>query len=65
MMPDEADTQEVLLVEEAACLLRVSTKTLMRLARNGEIPGRKVGRAWRFSRTELMAWLAQRTAGAA
>ena len=64
-MTGEADTQEVLLVEEAALLLRVSTKTLMKLARNGGIPGRKVGRAWRFSRAELMAWLARRTAGAA
>ncbi len=64
-MDDERDSREVLLVGEAALLLRVSTKTLMKLARSGEIPGRKVGRAWRFSRTEVMAWLARRTAGAA
>lgn len=51
--PDEA----VLTGVEAAELLRVSVKTVLRLARDGELPGRKVGREWRFARADLLAWL--------
>jgi len=48
---------DVLTAEEAAALLRVSTKTLLALAREGELPGEKVGRAWRFLRPELLGYL--------
>jgi len=45
---------EVLTVDEAGHLLRVSTKTLLTLARDGVLPGEKVGRAWRFVRSDLL-----------
>jgi excisionase family DNA binding protein len=48
---------EVLTTEEAAELLRVSTKTILALARQGELPGEKVGRAWRFLRAELLEYV--------
>ncbi len=48
---------EVLTAEEAASLLRVSTKTVLTLARDGVLPGEKVGRAWRFVRADLMEYL--------
>lgn len=48
---------EVLTAGEAASLLRVSEKTLLRLARAGTLPGRKVGREWRFLRQELLRQL--------
>ena len=48
---------EVLTSEEAATLLRVSRKTLYRLAQNGELPGTKVGRSWRFHRADLIDFL--------
>jgi excisionase family DNA binding protein len=48
---------EVLTTEEAADLLRVSTKTILTLARQGDLPGEKVGRAWRFLRAELLEYL--------
>jgi excisionase family DNA binding protein len=48
---------EVLTSEEAAALLRVSRKTLYRLAKNGELPGNKVGRSWRFHRADLIDFL--------
>lgn len=53
-MPEDA---EVLTAEEAADLLRVSTKTVLTLARDGALPGTKVGRAWRFLRTDLVAYV--------
>jgi excisionase family DNA binding protein len=49
---------EVLTVEQAAELLRVDADTVRTLAREGKIPGRKVGRHWRFSRAAVLEWLA-------
>ena len=43
---------EILTADEAARHLRVSTKTILTLARDGALPG-EVSRAWRFARTEL------------
>jgi excisionase family DNA binding protein len=59
--------EEILTVEEASALLRVSSKTILRLAREGALPGQKVGRAWRFCRSELVAYVARidRSSGAA
>jgi excisionase family DNA binding protein len=48
---------EFLTAEEAAQLLRISAKHLRDLAREGRVPGRKVGREWRFSRTALIEWM--------
>lgn len=44
----------------AAGLLHVSTKTVLRLARAGELPGRKVGREWRFETYALLDHVAGR-----
>lgn len=48
---------EVLTADEAAALLRVSTKTVLGLARDGALPGEKVGRAWRFLKTDVLAFV--------
>lgn len=48
---------EVLTADEAAHLLRVSTKTVLILARDGVLPGKMVGRAWRFVRSDLIEHL--------
>jgi len=48
---------EVLNSEEAARFLRMHVKTALRLARQGKIPGCKVGGEWRFLRSELTEWL--------
>ncbi len=48
---------EILTLPEAATFVRVSPKTLGDLARNGEVPAKKVGREWRFLRSALEAWL--------
>ena len=51
-------TDEILTADEAAVLLKVSTKTVLRLARDGELPCSKVGRAWRFVRGDLLRYCA-------
>jgi excisionase family DNA binding protein len=47
----------VLTVAEAASLLRVDPEELRRLAERQDVPARRVGTDWRFSRAALMAWL--------
>ena len=49
---------EVLTGEQLAELLQVDVKTVRELAARGEIPGRKIGREWRFSRRAVLDWLA-------
>ena len=57
-MAEQAErTKEVLDVQEAADLLGVSVWTMRDAANKGEVPARKVGRAWRFSRQALLEWL--------
>ena len=48
---------EVLSVEEAAQLLKVPPATIRREARAGRLPGRHVGKQWRFARSALIDWL--------
>ena len=54
------DYDEILTCNEACALLKVSNKTLLKLARDGDVPGQKIGRAWRFCRSELVAYVARR-----
>jgi excisionase family DNA binding protein len=50
-------------LDEAAKLLKVHPKTLQRLARRGDVPACKIGRAWVFVEHLLMQMLvAQSTA---
>jgi excisionase family DNA binding protein len=48
---------EVLTLQEAAGLLQVKPKVVGELAEKGELPGRKLGDDWRFSRRALIEWL--------
>lgn len=50
---------DVLTLEELAAFLKVSETTAYSLVRTGEIPGRKVGREWRFLRARVVNWLMQ------
>jgi len=49
---------DVLTIEQLAELLQVDQKTVRSLATNGDLPGRKLGRHWRFSRQAVLDWLA-------
>lgn len=49
---------DVLTIEQLAELLQVDEKTVRSLATSGELPGRKLGRHWRFSRQAVLDWLA-------
>ena len=43
--------------DEAASLLGIHAKTLQLMARKGRIPGKRIGKFWRFRKSELDAWL--------
>jgi excisionase family DNA binding protein len=45
----------VLSVRDVALFLKINEQTVYRLARNGKIPARKIGKQWRFSRDEIEA----------
>lgn len=49
---------DVLTAGDAAELLQVHPDTVRALAASGELPGRRLGRRWRFHRVALMHWLA-------
>jgi len=49
--------KDVLTLEEASQLFQVSTKTFLKMLREEEIPARKVGREWRFSKAALLNWI--------
>jgi excisionase family DNA binding protein len=48
---------DVLSLDEAAALLKVEPADVREMAEAGEIPARKLGQQWRFSRTALLTWL--------
>jgi len=56
-MPD----REILNIDGAAAFLGVSIKTFSKVLREGDVPGRKVGREWKFSRQALIEWVSART----
>jgi excisionase family DNA binding protein len=49
--------EDVLTPDEAAELLRSEAATVIQMAEDGTLPGRKVGDEWRFARSALMRWL--------
>ena len=45
---------DVLTLQEAAALLRVTERTLHAWVSKGRVPAAKIGGVWRFSRAQLM-----------
>lgn len=52
--------REIMTPREAAEYLSVHVRTIYRLAKNGDIPGRKIGGSWRFKKDALDEWLSWR-----
>jgi excisionase family DNA binding protein len=49
---------DVLTIEDVAALLKVSPDAVRSRAEHGDLPGRRFGKAWRFSRIAVLDWLA-------
>ena len=54
---------ELLTPQELAQYLKMSRATVMRKARNGEIPSIKIGKQFRFDKDRVDGWLLQKTVG--
>lgn len=50
----------LLTLSEAAQLFQVSTRTLHRMIRSGDLPALKVGGQWRVRETQLEQWVQHR-----
>jgi excisionase family DNA binding protein len=48
---------EVLTLEQLATLLSLEPGAVREIAERGEVPGRKLGDEWRFSRAAVLEWL--------
>jgi len=54
---EPADPPEVMDPEQAAEFLQIEPATVIEMAEADKLPGRKLGKHWRFSRAALVAWL--------
>lgn len=52
---------DIMTIDEVAEYLKLKVKTAYHLAAKGDIPGFKVGGAWRFRRRDIEAWIHQQT----
>lgn len=56
-MTDANVQRDILTIEEAAELLGVSVKTFNKVLHSQDLPARKIGREWKFSRAALIEWV--------
>jgi len=56
-MTRESPEREILNIDEAAELLGVSVKTFNKVLHSEDMPARKIGREWKFSRRALIEWV--------
>jgi excisionase family DNA binding protein len=52
---------EVLTLDEVAAYLRLSKKTIYRMAKSGQLPAFKAAHNWRVRRADLDGWIVRRT----
>jgi len=52
--------EEIMTPSEVADLLKIHLKTVYKLAEKGVIPGNRIGRSWRFSRSDVMELVSSR-----
>lgn len=51
---------EILTTKEACALLKTQRLSLYKLVRTGEIPAFKMGKAWKFEKASIEAWIRKR-----
>lgn len=49
--------KEILNLQEVCDLLSISEKTMIKLLKEENIPARKMGREWRFSKSAIIQWI--------
>jgi len=56
-MPSSAADNAIMTIGEVADYLKVTERTIYRLAGAKQIPAFKVGGSWRFSKAEIDQWI--------
>jgi len=56
-----ARMEEIMTPSEVAALLKIHLKTVYKLAERGVIPGNRIGRSWRFSRSDVLELVSSKT----
>ena len=51
---------EILKADEVSKWLRIPKSTIYKLCLEGQIPGTKIGRHWRFDRKDIEDWFKKR-----
>ena len=51
------DSHEIMTIEEVATYLKLKPQTVYKWAQEGQIPGTKLGKEWRFRRSILDEWI--------
>jgi excisionase family DNA binding protein len=54
---------ELMTAEETCRYLKITKRTLYRYLRSHRIPAFKLGREWRFVRSDLEQWIREQTRG--
>lgn len=62
-MTSSADEGEILTLKQVAEFLKVTERTIYRLAAAKKIPAFKVGGTWRFSKAGITEWIRQQSKG--
>jgi excisionase family DNA binding protein len=62
-MTSSADEGEITTLRQVAEFLKVTDRTIYRLAAAKKIPAFKVGGTWRFCKAEITDWIQQQTQG--
>ena len=55
--------EEIMTPSEVAALLKIHLKTVYKLAEKGVIPGNRIGRSWRFSRSDVRELVSTKSMG--
>lgn len=61
-MPTNTGEEAILTIKQVAEYLKVTERTIYRLAAAKKIPAFKVGGTWRFSRADIDGWIKQQSA---
>lgn len=57
ILNDSNSTSAFLTTGDVLAYLRVTPRTIYRLIRSGELPAVRVGRQWRFRRSDIDRWI--------
>jgi len=53
--------QRLMTIKDVADYLRLSKVTVYKMTRQGKIPASKIGKQWRYNKSEIDSWLKQKS----